>query len=88
MKTAEEHSARRSRQAVAKRAQSSPFEGGSSQKKAQRGSELKLLRLEFLGQKQALRRYSLAIVNLRKRENWPPPFSYIIGIGVIEVLQF
>ena len=38
-KTAEEHYARRSQQAVAKCAQPSPSEGGSSQKKAQRGSE-------------------------------------------------
>ena len=38
VKTAEEHSARKSRQAVAKRAQPSSSEGDSNRKKARRGS--------------------------------------------------
>ena len=44
----EEHSARRSRQAVAKHAHSSPSAGGSSRKKARRSLKLKLLCKAFL----------------------------------------
>jgi len=55
VETAEEQSARKSRQAVAKRAQPSSSEGGSSRKKARRGSGSRLLHREFLDQKRALR---------------------------------
>ena len=85
---ADEHSARKSRQAVAMRSNHLPLKVVQVGRKHIEGLGSKLIHKIFLDQKRALIRNFLLTMSLRKRENWSQPLPYVIRISVIKILQF